>query len=109
MLTTRFTELVGCAIPLQQAGMGGVATAELAIAVAETGALGMLGFAMVPADDVRQILDGIAKATASAPGAVGGNFLMPFVDRAAVEAAATAGARVVEFFYGEPDPDLVGL
>jgi NAD(P)H-dependent flavin oxidoreductase YrpB (nitropropane dioxygenase family) len=33
-------------------------------------------------------------------------FLMPFVDREAVEAAAGT-ADVVEFFYGDPDPDLV--
>src|SRR5205807_899416 len=33
VLTTRFTELVGCEIPLQQAGMGGVAGADLAAAV----------------------------------------------------------------------------
>ena len=34
MLTTRFTTLVGCSIPVQQAGRGGVATPELAAAVA---------------------------------------------------------------------------
>ena len=37
MLTTRFTELVGCRLPLQQAGMGGVAKADLAAAVSATG------------------------------------------------------------------------
>src|SRR4051794_29092170 len=31
---------------------------------------------------------------------------MPFIDHACVEAAASR-ARVVEFFYGEPDPKLV--
>jgi NAD(P)H-dependent flavin oxidoreductase YrpB (nitropropane dioxygenase family) len=34
VLTTRFTRLIGCNVPIQQAGMGGVATAELASAVA---------------------------------------------------------------------------
>ena len=33
-LPTRFTELVGCRYPLQQAAMGGMTTADLAIAVA---------------------------------------------------------------------------
>jgi hypothetical protein len=33
VLSTRFTELVGCRVPLQLAGMGGVATPELAGAV----------------------------------------------------------------------------
>src|SRR5690348_17768835 len=45
MLTTRFTELVGCTIPIQQAGMGAVAPPELAAAVSEAGGLGMLGTA----------------------------------------------------------------
>jgi hypothetical protein len=32
MIITRFTELVGCAIPIQQAGMGAVAPPKLAAA-----------------------------------------------------------------------------
>ena len=105
MMTTRFTELIGCHVPLQQAGMGGVAGPDLAIAVSDAGALGMLGLPMIPADAVADLLDGVAKATASP---VGGNFLMPFVDPAAVEAAASR-ARLVEFFYGAPDPALVEI
>lgn len=42
MLTTRFTELVGCSIPIQQAGMGSHANPRLAAAVANTGGLGMV-------------------------------------------------------------------
>jgi len=99
VLTTRFTELIGCDIPLQQAGMGGVATADLARAVTEAGALGMLGAAMVPAPQLAQTLEAL-------PSPVGVNFLMPFVDPDAVDAAAST-ARLVEFFYGDPDPKLV--
>ena len=47
MLNTRFTDLVGCRVPIQQAGMGGVATPELAAAVADAGALGMVSMATV--------------------------------------------------------------
>jgi nitronate monooxygenase len=101
MLTTRFTELIGCRLPLQQAGMGGVAAAELAQAVTRAGALGMLGAAMVPAPQLAETLAGL-------PSPVGVNFLMPFVDPDAVEAAA-GSARLVEFFYGDPDPKLVAL
>jgi len=39
---------------------------------------------------------------------VGVGFLIPFVDRDAVGAAAAA-ADVVEFFYGDPDSDLVAI
>ena len=45
MLTTRFTELVGCTVPIQQAGMGAAAPPELAAAVSNAGGLGMLGTA----------------------------------------------------------------
>ena len=105
MLTTRFTELVGCDIPLQQAGMGGVATADLAAAVSAAGALGMLGGAGIASADLAASFDEVAGRT-DAP--VGINFLMPFVDPAAVEIASSR-ARVVEFFYGDPDPKLVDI
>jgi nitronate monooxygenase len=105
MLTTRFTELVGCRIPLQQAGMGGVTTVDLGVAVSEAGALGMVGAGGLPADDVERRLEEAASRTATP---VGINFLMPFVDRAAVEVAGTR-ARVVEFFYGDPNSELVDL
>jgi NAD(P)H-dependent flavin oxidoreductase YrpB (nitropropane dioxygenase family) len=80
-----------------------VATPELAAAVGEAGALGMVNMTMIPADDVAIALDTLAKVTT---GPVGMNVLMPFLDVAAVEAAASR-LRVVEFFYGEPDAALV--
>jgi nitronate monooxygenase len=103
MLRTRFTEFVGCSLPIQQAAMGGVATPELAGAVAEAGALGMVAGVMVPAPVLEQMLDELRAQTS---GALGVNFLMPFVDRDAVRVAAPR-VRVVEFFYGDPDGSLV--
>jgi NAD(P)H-dependent flavin oxidoreductase YrpB (nitropropane dioxygenase family) len=47
MLETAFTRLVGCPVPIQQTGMGGVATPELAAAAARAGALGMVNLVMV--------------------------------------------------------------
>jgi NAD(P)H-dependent flavin oxidoreductase YrpB (nitropropane dioxygenase family) len=47
-----------------------------------------------------------ARALTSRPIAVG--FLIPFVSREAVAAAAVS-AEVVEFFYGDPDRELVAL
>ena len=43
-MSNRFCALVGCRLPLQQAGMGRVATPALAAAVSEAGGLGMLAF-----------------------------------------------------------------
>jgi nitronate monooxygenase len=104
VLETPFTTLVGCSVPLQQAGMGGVATPELARAVASAGALGMVGGVMIPA---KQLSADLEAATPDG-GAIGVNFLMPFLDREAVEVAAEQ-ARVVEFFYAEPDGELVDV
>src|SRR6186713_1023847 len=84
---TAFTELVGCRLPMQQAGMGGVTTPGLAAAVARAGGLGMLGGAGLTAE---QLVDHATAATeAAGPDAhVGVNFLVPFLDLGALEAAA---------------------
>ena len=104
MLSTTFTSLVGCAAPIQQAGMGGAATPALAAAVADAGGLGMVNLVMVSAEEVAAALDQLKRRTS---GTVGFNVLMPFLDPAVVEAAASR-VRVVEFFYGDPDPAWVG-
>ena len=103
MLETAFTRLVGCSVPIQQAGMGEVATPELAAAVARAGGLGMVNLVMVRADVVEAT---VARLAQEASGPIGINFLMPFLDMAAVEAAAPH-CRVVEFFYDEPRARLV--
>jgi NAD(P)H-dependent flavin oxidoreductase YrpB (nitropropane dioxygenase family) len=105
MLGTRFTALVGCRFPLQQAGMGGVATPALAAAVSEAGGLGMLGGAGIPPELLSSMLDETARLT-RAP--FGINFLMPFLERECV-AIAAAKAKVVEFFYGAPDASLIDI
>jgi NAD(P)H-dependent flavin oxidoreductase YrpB (nitropropane dioxygenase family) len=100
---TRFTRLVGCRLPLQQAGMSGPTTEGLVVAVADAGALGMLALTGVPAPGVTGAIDAVAART---NGVFGVNFLVPFLDKEAV-AAAAARARLVEFFFGAPDPGLV--
>jgi NAD(P)H-dependent flavin oxidoreductase YrpB (nitropropane dioxygenase family) len=102
-LTTRFTRLIGCDVPIQQAGMGDVATAELASAVALAGALDMIGGVRMGAKVLVEELDPLPRQTRSR---IGVNFLVPFLDRESLEIAASR-VRVVEFFFGEPDADLV--
>ena len=99
-IATRVTAMFGCRHPLQQAGMGGVATADLALAVAGAGGIGMLS-GVVRRDELSALLDAVPQGAA-----IGVNFLLPFLNRAAVE---ETGARVpyVEFFWGTPDPALV--
>jgi nitronate monooxygenase len=105
MTSTRFTQLIGCARPLQLAGMGDVSCVPLTAAVADAGGLGMLALPAAPAAVVDAALDELAGRTT---GAFGINFLMPFLDPECVELAG-GRARVVEFFYGPPDVDLVGV
>lgn len=109
-MQTRFTELVGCRLPIQLAGMGAAATPELTAAVSNAGALGMLGTArpgLGPAT-LKALLDQVLSLTASPFGV---NFLVEpgyDTDRRCFELAARS-AKVVEFFYGEPDPGLVAI
>jgi len=107
MLRTAFTELVGCQVPIQLAPMGGgVVTAELAIAVTRAGGLGML-----QRSGPGPLADRIGRLEQAGVGPFGVNFLLydpSQDDRAAIELAASR-ARVVEFFWADPDPALVDL
>ena len=86
--------------------MGGpISDVGLTAAVTQAGGLGTLGAAGLPAVVVEQMLDALSTSTDRPFGV---NFLMPFLDSAAVRAAATR-ARVIEFFYDDPDPELVDL
>src|SRR5207245_6825184 len=101
MLQTKFTELLGCTVPLQQAGMGKIASPALAAAVAEAGGLGMVsGIASAPPEYVAKILDGLRRST---PGAFGAFFIVDGVresgkldaDFLKVLVVAASGAAVV--------------
>jgi nitronate monooxygenase len=107
MLRTAFTDLVGCQVPIQLAPMGGgVVTPQLAIAVGAAGGLGMLQHA-----DPAPLADRIGRLEQAQAGPFGVNFTLynpsPGV-RAEIELAA-GRARLVEFFWADPDPALVDL
>lgn len=89
-MSTRFTDLVGCELPIQLAAMGGVGTTELAAAVVAAGGMGM-----------------VTRRVAPAAGTCGVNFLVPFKPSLDEVAEKAAGSRAVEFFYGDPRRDLV--
>ena len=101
-----FIELIGCERPIQLAGMGGgLSDFGLAAAVCDAGGLGMLSGAGAPPSGIEQLADAISNRTTRPFGV---NFLMPFLDRDAVVAAASR-CRLVEFFYADPDAALVDL
>jgi NAD(P)H-dependent flavin oxidoreductase YrpB (nitropropane dioxygenase family) len=99
-VSSRFTEMFGCRYPLQQAGIGGVATPDLAIAVARAGGLGMLT-GTVGHEALSAQLDALPPDAS-----IGVNFLVPFLDRVALDDASNR-SPYVEFFWGAPDADAV--
>jgi len=103
MLETDFTRLVGCTVPIQLAGMGAIVSPELAAAVSEAGALGQISFVQTDPAVAKQRLDRIEQLTRKPYGV---NLVLPYVDPTILVMAARR-ARVVDFFWGDPDPDLV--
>jgi nitronate monooxygenase len=104
-LTTAFTELAGCQVPIQLAPMGPVSTPDLAVAVADAGGVGSVTAQWLSAVEVDEMLAGMAARTS---GVLAANFVTQDIDREAVEAAA-ARVRIVDFFWADPDPALVDL
>jgi nitronate monooxygenase len=105
MITTPMTELVGCTVPVQLAGMGPVCSDELCAAVSEAGGLGMITVAATPPAALEARLDHIRSLTSRPTGA---NFLIPVLDRDSLLLAARS-VRVIDFFWGDPDPELVEI
>lgn len=85
--------------------MGPVSSDDLVAAVAEAGGLGTFTALGLSAAQISERLDALAKATT---GAFGANFLTGEVDREAVVVAGEK-ARVVDFFWNDPDASLVEL
>jgi nitronate monooxygenase len=100
---TRFTELVACEVPIQLAPMGTICTPELVAEVTKVGGMGMTGMPMAPPGAIAEMLDRIG---AAAHGPFGFNVLMPFLDIEVVDAAAQR-CRLVDFYHGDPDPQLI--
>ena len=111
MLRTRFTELVGCPVPIQQAGMGAVSPPALAAAVSNAGGLGMIGTARWGGDTVAGLTWLLDATDALTDRPYGVNFLLAPETLATLDPAciplAARRARVVEFFWRWPDPTIV--
>jgi NAD(P)H-dependent flavin oxidoreductase YrpB (nitropropane dioxygenase family) len=103
MIRTAFTDLVGCKLPVQLAAMPNVVGSDLVVAVADAGGLAMYADPLEAPGSLAKALQQIESRTR---GVVGVNFLMPFLNPECVDAVADK-ARVVEFFYADPDARLV--
>ncbi len=103
-MKTRFTELVGCTVPLQQAPMGTVSGPDLAAAAVAAGALGSVGLTGFPVQAVVDYLDLVNKVT---PGPLAGNFVLPFLEDPAAITACAERLRMVDLYHAPPDAALV--
>ena len=101
-IATRFTDLFGCRHPLQQAGIGRLATPGLAVAVAAAGGLGMLS-ATIGHDALAAQLDAVPRTRWSASTSWCRSSTRPRWRRPRRE------APYVEFFWGAPDHGLVDV
>jgi NAD(P)H-dependent flavin oxidoreductase YrpB (nitropropane dioxygenase family) len=104
VIETRFTRLVGLRVPLQLAGMGSILSPELAAAVSNAGGLGQLTFAGYPLELAEERLARLAALTTKPFGV---NILIPYFDEE-IFALSVRRARVIDFFWGDPDASLVG-
>src|SRR2546422_10314045 len=102
MLRTRFTDLTGCKVPIQQAAIGGLARPQLATAVSDAGGLGMGYAGSFVSNQMNEDFEGMRRRTS---GVFGGNFLIPEGFRSGLgeirEQVENASKLVkgLEFFY----------
>jgi nitronate monooxygenase len=112
LLKTKFTELTGCKVPIQMAAIGGLAKPPLAAAVSNAGGLGMLQLSGFTSVQATRSLEEVRRRTS---GVFGANFIVTeawypdLEDLREVVETVSKLAKVVEFFYREPDSSIVDL
>jgi NAD(P)H-dependent flavin oxidoreductase YrpB (nitropropane dioxygenase family) len=100
-LATAATSVLGIQFPLLQAPVGSATSIELAAAVSEAGALGMLALTWRDVSEIRQMLREAGTLT-SRPFAV--NLVLEWDMRERLEVCLEEGVRLVSFFWGDPAP-----
>jgi nitronate monooxygenase len=104
-METRFTELVGCSVPVQQAPMGTISSPDLAVAVADAGGVGTVTALGLPPEVLVRLLDEMRRRT---PGVLSANVVTEDVDEQVLVDVAER-VRLVDFFWFDPSPRLVEL
>jgi nitronate monooxygenase len=94
-------ELLGVELPLIQAPIGSATSVELAAAVSGAGALGTLAVSWRSERQVRELLGRLRTGT-DRPWGV--NLVLEWDQHARLEACLEEGARIVSFFWGDPEP-----
>jgi nitronate monooxygenase len=105
MITTRLTRLLEVRHPLIQAGMGGVARAELVAAVSNAGAFGMLGMIRQTPESIREQ---IRKTRTLTTRPFGVNLVPPVAPpsgfEAQLEVCLEERVSVISLFWCDPAP-----
>ena len=101
MLKTRLTDLLECEHPVMLAGMGGVAYADLVVAVSEAGGFGTLGAAPMPFDRMTAEIAEIRRRT-DRPFGVDLLTALPGDMEAQVEAIIAGGSTLFVAGLGVP-------
>jgi NAD(P)H-dependent flavin oxidoreductase YrpB (nitropropane dioxygenase family) len=94
-------DLVGIEAPVVLAPMGGAVTTELAAAVSNAGALGMLPLSWSSPDEIAALVADVRGQTARPFGI---NLGLEWDQRERLAAALEAGVPVVSFFWGDASP-----
>ena len=99
-LSTSFTRLLGIRYPIVSAPMGRAAPPELVAAVTNAGGLGGLGLTWDSPQRIIELVTKTRRLTNDGPFLA--NFVLEWDQRERLDAALSAGARIVSFFWGDP-------
>ncbi|PSH61210.1 2-nitropropane dioxygenase [Phyllobacterium brassicacearum] len=101
-IVTPFTRLLGIRHPIVSAPMGRASRPELAAAVTNAGGLGGLGFSWDSPAGIEELV--IAVRRLSNDGPFLANFVLEWDQHQRMDAALSAGARIVSFCWGDVAP-----
>ncbi|MEJ1157306.1 NAD(P)H-dependent flavin oxidoreductase [Prosthecomicrobium sp. N25] len=102
VIVTPFTRLVGARHPIVSAPMGRLSRPDLAAAVTNAGGVGAIGFSWDSPHHVEQLVRAMRQLTRDGPFVA--NFSLEWDQHERMEAALSAGARILSFFWGDPAP-----
>jgi NAD(P)H-dependent flavin oxidoreductase YrpB (nitropropane dioxygenase family) len=95
---TPLCDLVGIEVPVVLAPMGGAVTPELAAAVSNAGALGILPLSWTSPEEIGSVVEATRQQTGRPFGV---NLGLAWDQRERLGAALEAGVRIVSFFWGD--------
>jgi NAD(P)H-dependent flavin oxidoreductase YrpB (nitropropane dioxygenase family) len=106
LITTPVCDLLGIRHPVVLGGMAGASAAPLVAAVSNAGALGVLGVARLPPQEIAEGVAGVRSATGEPFGL---NLVLFSANAAAVDTVLDARPPVFSAAWASPEQDLAEL